>query len=63
MVVRLLWLSFIWAQKPKSAIGHVSGIEKPVLGSLTQFDVTLKGEQDVVRLDISVNDALGMQML
>jgi hypothetical protein len=60
MVVRLLWLSLIWAQKPKSAIGRVSAIEKHVLGSLTQFDVTLEGEQDVVRLDVSVNDALGV---
>lgn len=30
---------------------------------LTQLDVTIHCQQDVVRFDISMNDTLGMQML
>lgn len=29
----------------------------------TQLDVALERKQDVIRLDVSVDDALGMQML
>lgn len=29
----------------------------------TQFDIPIKGEKDIVRFDVTMNDAFGMKML
>lgn len=38
-------------------------ISTPDRAKLTQLDVTIHCQQDVVGFDISMNDTLGMQML
>jgi hypothetical protein len=64
MVVRLLWLSLICAQNPKSAVQFVRfGVILPTWGLHTQLDIAFLGKQNVVRLDIAVNYALGVQVL
>lgn len=64
MVVRFVWAWSIWAQKPKSADVSVSLRSICVeLLTRTQLDVALHGEKNVVGLDITMYDALGMQML
>lgn len=64
MVVRLLWLSLICAQKPKSAVKCIR-LDRRWRFRIqhTELDVAFLGKQNVVRLDVSMNDALGVKML
>lgn len=62
MVVRFVWAWSIWAQKPKSAVSCVSFGNYRWMDMLerTQLDVALHGEEDIIGLDITMYDALGM---
>ena len=62
MVVRFELLgSDIWAQKPKSAGRGVSRAQNPTQ-ALTQFDIAVHAEQDIVTLDIAMDDAMSVQV-
>jgi hypothetical protein len=60
MVVRLACVgSDICAQKPKSAVGRVR--KRLADGqALTQFDIALHAQQNIVALNVTVNDTVPM---
>lgn len=65
MVFRLWCESLICAQKPKSAAVELASTFDVVTGEpeLTQLDVAIHRQEDVIGFDITMNDTLRVQVL